>query len=148
MNKIIKSTILLFFLLFFSVISAQNPFNKGVNLTGWFGAANAKSIPFSNYSKKDLQNIKSLGCDVIRLPIELHHMTNGAPNYTIDPVFYNYLDQVIDWTEELKLNLIIDNHTLEDAKAKTVETPLVKIWPQLARRYKDRTASLFYEILN
>ncbi len=148
MNKIIKSILFLFFLFFFSVISAQNPFNKGVNLTGWFGAANAKSIPFSNYTKKDLQNIKSLGCDVIRLPIELHHMTNGAPNYTIDPIFYNYLDQVIDWTEELKLNLIIDNHTLEDAKAKSVEIPLIKIWPQMARHYKDRTTSLFYEILN
>ena len=148
MHKFLKSFIAILFLLFFLYAPAQNPFNKGVNLTNWFVASNAKSIPFSKYSKKDLQDIKSLGCDVIRLPIELHHMTNGAPNYTIDPVFYNYLDQVIDWTEELQLNLIIDNHTIEVAKSKTVETPLLKIWPQIARHYKERSTALYYEILN
>jgi endoglucanase len=131
-----------------TLVSAQNPFNKGVNLTGWFAATNARSIAFTKFTKKDFQNIKSLGCDVVRLPIELHHMTSGAPDYTVDPIFYNYLDQVIDWTEELQLNLIIDNHTLEDAKSKSVETPLLKIWPQMARHYKDRSTSVFYEILN
>ena len=144
----LKILFLLFLLISFSTVHAQNPFTKGVNLTGWFGAANAKSIPFTKFTKKDLQDIKSLGCDVIRLPIELHHMTNGAPDYTIDPIFYNYLDQVIDWTEELQINLIIDNHTIEVATSKTVETPLLKIWPQMVKHYKDRSTSIFYEILN
>jgi endoglucanase len=142
---------LLFTLFLFANLSnltAQNAFNKGVNLTGWFAAKDARSIPFNKFTKKDFQNIKSLGCDVVRLPIELHHMTSGAPDYTVDPIFYSYLDQVIDWTEELQLNLIIDNHTLEVAKSKTVETPLLKIWPQMARHYKDRSTSVFYEILN
>lgn len=139
-----------FLILFFSVLflSAQNPFSKGVNLTGWFGASSARSIPFTKFNKKDLQNIKSLGCDVIRLPITLHYMTDGAPNYEIDPLFYTYLDQVIDWTEELQLNLIIDNHTIDVATSKTVEAPLLKIWPQMARHYKDRSMLVFYEILN
>ena len=148
MYKGLKLILFGVFIINVSLLSAQNPFNKGVNITGWFGAGNAKSIPFTKYTKKDLQDIKSLGCDAIRLPIELHHMTNGAPNYTIDPIFYGYLDQVIDWTEELGLNLIIDNHTLEVAKSKTVETPLLKIWPQMAKHYKDRSTSIFYEILN
>lgn len=139
-----------FLIFFFSAffLSAQTPFTKGVNLTGWFGASSARSVPFTKFSKKDLQNIKSLGCDVVRLPITLHYMTNGAPNYVIDPLFFNYLDQVIDWTEELQLNLIIDNHTIEVATSKTVEAPLLKIWPQMARHYKNRSMSVFYEILN
>lgn len=144
-SKILLNLVLLFC---FFAVSAQNPFNKGVNLTGWFGASSARSVPFTRFTKKDLQDIKSLGCDVIRLPITLHYMTNGAPNYEIDPVFYNYLDQVIDWTEELQINLIIDNHTIEVAKSKTVEAPLLKIWPQMARHYKNRSTSIFYEILN
>jgi len=131
-----------------SSASAQNPFNKGVNLTGWFAASNARSIAFTKFTKQDFQDIKSMGCDVVRLPIELHSMTSGSPDYTVDPIFYNYLDQVIDWTEELQMNLIIDNHTIPDAKSKTVEIPLMKIWPQMARHYKDRTTSVFYEILN
>ncbi len=129
-------------------LRAQNAFSKGVNVTGWFGAGNAKSIPFNRFNKQDIQNIKSLGCDVIRLPIELHHFTSGAPDYVIDTLFFHYLDQVIDWTEELQMNLIIDNHTIEVATSKTVEVPLLKIWPQMAEHYKNRSTSVFYEILN
>ena len=148
MNTFLRIPTLIVFFFSFIIASAQNPFTKGVNLTGWFGANNAKSVPFTKFTKKDLQNIKSLGCDVIRLPITLHYMTNGAPNYQIDTLFYHYLDQVIDWTEELQINLIIDNHTIEVATSKTVEAPLLKIWPQMARHYKNRSTSIFYEILN
>jgi len=148
MKNYLRIPVFLIFVFSVFFLSAQSPFTKGVNLTGWFGASSAKSIPFTKFTKKDLQNIKSLGCDVIRLPITLHYMTNGAPNYEIDPLFYQYLDQVIDWTEELQLNLIIDNHTIEVATSKTVEAPLLKIWPQMARHYKDRSMLVFYEILN
>jgi endoglucanase len=126
----------------------QNVFNKGVNLTGWFSAGNVKSIPFGKYSKKDLENIKSLGCDVIRLPITLHYMTGGTPDYVIDTLFYYYLDQVISWTDELGLKLIIDNHTIDDANSKDVEIPLLKIWPQMANHYKEFSTNIIYEILN
>ena len=148
MKNYLRIPVFLIFVFSVFFLSAQNPFTKGVNITGWFGASNARSVPFTKFTKKDLQNIKSLGCDVVRLPITLHYMTNGAPDYTIDPLFYTYLDQVIDWTEELQLNLIIDNHTIDVATSKTVEAPLLKIWPQMARHYKDRSMLIFYEILN
>lgn len=148
MKKYQSLSLLLFFLLDVLFLSAQTPFTKGVNLTGWFQTGNTRSIPFTKFNKKDIENIKSLGCDVIRLPISLHYFTSGAPDYKVDTLFYQYLDQVIDWTEELQMNLIIDNHTIEVATSKTVETPLLKIWPQMARHYKDRSTAVFYEILN
>lgn len=145
---------LLLFLLVILVLSgsvqlnAQNPFNKGVNLTGWFQTGSTKSIPFSKYTKQDFQNIKSLGCDVIRLPISLHFMTNGAPDYTIDPLLFTFLDQVVDWAEEVEINLILDNHTIEGANSISVEAPVIRVWPQMAKHFKDRSDFLFYEILN
>lgn len=148
MKKLYIPSLIILFCLVFLPITGQKPFNKGVNLTGWFDAGNARSIPFNKYSKEDFVNIKSLGCDVIRLPMRLHVMTNGAPDYIVDPVFFMYLDQAIDWAEELQINLILDNHTIEDAKSKSVETPLLKIWPQIAERYKDRSDYIYYEILN
>jgi len=148
MNKYFRIPVLLFFIFNVFFLSAQTPFSKGVNLTGWFQTGNTRSIPFTKFGKKDIENIKSLGCDVIRLPITLHYFTSGAPDYKVDTLFYQYLDQVIDWTEELGMNLIIDNHTIEVAKSKTVETPLLKIWPQMAKHYKGRSMSVFYEILN
>ena len=127
---------------------AQNAFSKGVNLTGWFSGGSAHSIPFYRFSKKDLENIKSLGCDVVRLPINLHFMTSGEPDYTVDTLLYTYLDQVIDWTDELGLKLILDNHTIDGANNKNVEVPLMKIWPQMARHFKNKPTSVIYEILN
>jgi endoglucanase len=148
MHRFQKIFLCLIFVCSILRVSAEVPFHKGVNLTGWFSSNNSKSIPFNRFSKNDFQNIKSLGCDVVRLPITLHGMTSGAPDYVVDTLFYFYLDQVIDWAEELNMNLVIDNHTIPDATNKSVETPLLKIWPQMARHYKDRSTSVFYEILN
>lgn len=126
------------------------PFHKGVNLTGWLQAGGVRQIQFTKYTKQDFVNIKSLGCDVIRLPINLHYMTGGEPNYTVDPLFFYFLDQIVDWCEELELHLILDNHTF-DVTANTdvnVDKVLVPVWTQMAGHYKGRSTLLCYEILN
>ncbi len=126
------------------------PFHRGVNLTGWLQVGSARQIQFTKFTKQDLINIRSLGCDVIRLPINLHFMTDGEPNYTVDPLFFYFLDQIVDWCEELELHLILDNHTFDvDASTATdVDEVLVPVWSQMAEHYKDRSAYLYYEILN
>ena len=91
------------------------PFHRGVNLTSWLQAGGPRQIQFTKFTKQDLENIKSLGCDVIRLPMDLHAMTDGAPNYTVDPRFFSLLDQIVDWCEELELHLIFDNCAFGDA---------------------------------
>ncbi|MFB0525602.1 MAG: glycoside hydrolase family 5 protein [Phycisphaerae bacterium] len=127
------------------------PFKRGVNLTGWFQyVSSVQQIQFTKFTKQDLINIKSLGCDVIRLPIELHVMTNGAPDYTIDPLFYYFLDQIIDWAEELELHLILDNHSSDPAgnTRTNIGDILVPVWTQIAEHYKDRSTYIYYEVLN
>jgi endoglucanase len=139
-----------FFLLTPDSLHAQNTFTRGVNLTNWFQTSSAKEIQFSRYSRKDLVNIKSLGCDVIRLPINLHAMTSGSPDYIIDPVFFSFLDSAVNWAEDLHINLILDNHTF-DPNVNTdpgVGDILVKVWAQMATHYKDRSSLILYEILN
>jgi endoglucanase len=126
------------------------PFHRGVNLTSWFQASNAGLIQFSLYTKHDFEQIKSLGCDVIRLPINLHYMTGGAPDYIVEPLFFEFLDEVISWAEELKINLILDNHTF-DVTTNTdpdIGPVLVKVWTQIATRYKDASEFIYYEVLN
>ncbi|MBK7872753.1 MAG: cellulase family glycosylhydrolase [Saprospiraceae bacterium] len=135
---------------FLKLRSQEVPFHKGINLTNWFQAANARQIQFTKYTKKDFEQIKSLGCDVIRLPINLHFMTNGAPNYNIDPLFYTFLDQVIDWAEELNIHLILDNHTFDPAANTDPNVGIIleKVWKQVASYYKDRSNYIYYEVLN
>lgn len=150
MKKNNRILLLLSCILFVNITTAQTPFTKGVNLSGWFQTSNVKQIQFTKYTKKDFENIKSLGCDVIRLPINLHFMTNGAPDYKLDPLFLQFLDEVVDWAEELNLNLLLDNHTFDPAvnTDNNVGDILVKVWGQMADHYKNTSKHIFYEVLN
>lgn len=129
---------------------AEIKFSRGVNLTGWFQTSGSNQIQFSKYSKQDFQNIKSLGCDVIRLPINLFYMTSGSPSYTVDPLFYDFLDQAVSWAEDLQMYLIIDNHTTDDLASKNsnLQSVLTNVWTQVATHYKDRSNYILYEMLN
>ena len=131
-------------------LQAQAPFSRGVNLTGWFQTTAPQQIQFKKYTKKDFENIKSLGCDVIRLPINMFYMTNGKPDYTVDTLFYDFLDQAVTWAEELNMYLIIDNHSTDDIASKNqdLENVLSRVWLQMAEHYKSRSTYIIYEIMN
>ena len=126
------------------------PFSKGVNLTNWFQANSPGSIDFSKYTYEDFSDIKSLGIDVIRLPINLHSMTLGDPDQTLDPLFLFFLDQVITWAEELDLYLILDNHTFDPSNATDPQIGdiLNPVWLQMAQHFNGRSKKILYEILN
>ena len=126
------------------------PFSRGVNLTNWFQAASPQQIQVSKYTLEDFQQIQSLGCDAIRLPINLHAMTNGAPNYRLDPLFLEFLDQAANWAETLGIYLILDNHTFDPAVGTdpNIGGVLEAVWTQMAEHYKDRSEFIIYEVLN
>jgi endoglucanase len=131
-------------------IAQQVPFSKGVNITGWFQADRAKQIQFTEYTKKDFEELKSLGVDVVRLPINLHSMTSGGPEYNLQPLFLFFLDQVADWAEELQISLILDNHTF-DVTVSTdtaIGQVLIPVWTHMAEHFKNRSKYIFYEVLN
>ncbi len=148
-----KKLLSIFLITFVTVSYSQTtvvPFSRGVNLTNWFQESNAKQIQFSKYTKKDFENIKLLGCDVIRLPINLHGMTSGSPNYTVDPLLFEFLDQAVDWAEELNLHILIDNHSFDPAvsTSPSVLSILIPVWKQVAEHMKHRSNLVYYEILN
>jgi endoglucanase len=95
----------------FSQAGAQTTFSRGVNLTGWFQVSNAQDIQFTLFTEKDIEEIKSLGCDVIRLPIDLRDMTDGAPEFKIDTLLFNFLDSAVTWCEKHEIYVILDNHS-------------------------------------
>lgn len=134
-----------------ATVFCQNaPFTKGVNLTNWFQVGNAKQIQFTKYTKQDFENIQGLGCDVIRLPINLHFMTDGAPAYVLDPLFLSFLNEAVNWAEELGMHLILDNHTFDpaDDTDPNIGEVLEKVWIQMATHFKDRSELIYYEVLN
>lgn len=126
------------------------PFRHGINLTLWFEANSPGQIQFTRFTRKDFENIKSLGVDVIRLPINLHYMTSGAPDYILDPMFLDFLDQAINWAEDLGIYIILDNHTFNSSVPTDshVDQVLLKVWPQMAAHFKNRSDYVLYEVLN
>jgi endoglucanase len=145
-----KIVLILLLVAVHQLINAQNLFSKGVNLTGWFQTSSPRQLQFAKFTRQDFINIKSLGCDVIRLPINLHFMTNGSPDYVLDPIFLNFLDSAVTWAENLQIYLILDNHTFDPSvdTDPSVEGTLIKVWQQMAGHYKDRSGYILYEILN
>ena len=130
--------------------SAEIPFSRGVNLTNWLQASSAQNVHFAKFGRTDFEQIQQLGCDVVRLPINLHAMTSGPPSYRIDPLLYDFLDQIADWADELGLHLILDNHTFDPAVSTSpdIGDVLVPVWTQLAAHFAAHPAQLYYEILN
>ena len=128
----------------------EAPFTRGVNLSGWFQAGTAQQIHFARYTKTDFEQIQSLGCDVIRLPINLHGMTQGAPDYRLEPLFLMFLDSAVTWAEEVGIHLILDNHSFDPSvnTDPAIEDVLTKTWEQLATRYQSRSDLILFEILN
>lgn len=126
------------------------PFSRGVNLTEWFQTRSPRSIQLTRYTIEDFRDIKSLGADVIRLPINLHAMTSGEPDYTLDPLFLEFLDRAVDLAEETGLHIILDDHTFDpiEPTPKDIESILLKVWPQMAAHFKGRSDLVLYEVLN
>ncbi len=147
MRKLI--VILLIFPLSLSVLS-QAPFSRGVNLTNWFQVSNPGQIQFTKYTYKDFENIKSLGCDVVRLPVNMHSMTTGEPAYLLDKVYLSFLDSAVKWCEQLELYIMIDNHSFDPSVSTTadIEGILTRVWIQTADYFRDRSSYILYEILN
>ncbi|GHU51853.1 hypothetical protein FACS189496_0980 [Bacilli bacterium] len=127
-------------------------FTRGVNLTEWFQYVNsAHAITFGKFSKQDFENMKTLGVSIIRLPIEFTRMTGTAPDYRIDPLLFEFLDQAIDWAEAYKIYIILDNHSSDGssgATANDIDTFLIPLWIQVAEHYKNRSKYVLYEIMN
>jgi endoglucanase len=131
-------------------VDSPLPFSSGVNFSTWFEAPSARSIPVTRYAEQDFRDVKSIGVDVIRLPIHFFNMAGSAPGYTLDPLFLGFLDQAVDWAEKYEIYIILDNHSW-DPVAPTdpeVDKILIPIWTQIAQRYKDRSGFVLYEIQN
>ncbi|MBE9467514.1 MAG: cellulase family glycosylhydrolase [Bacteroidetes bacterium] len=142
--------ILVFIILSATSIIAQNtPFSKGVGFAQAFEANSPTDIHFNYYTRQDFINVKKLGINQVRLPINMANMFVDEINYQLDPLFLYLLDQYVDIAEEEGINLIITNMSGFDYNNDTsVRDKFINIWTQIAQHYKDRPSNIFYELAN
>jgi endoglucanase len=125
------------------------PFSRGVTFSHWFEAPNVQGIQTNRFIEKDFADVKKLGVEVIRLPVNLNCMTSGAPDYIIDPFLLKLLDEAVDLAEKYQLYIILDNHPLRQPVTDyNIDKVLIPVWTQMAGHFKDRSEYVLYEILN
>jgi endoglucanase len=94
--------------------------------------------------------IKAAGFQTVRVPVKWSaHAAREAP-YTIEPAFFERIDWVLDQAEANRLNVVLNCHHYSemDAEPDRNLARLVGLWKQIASRYKDRPASVVFELLN
>jgi endoglucanase len=94
--------------------------------------------------------IRDAGFDTVRVPIRWSSHAQTTPPYTIDETFFTRVDWVIANAFEQDLNVVINMHhydeIFEDPDGHTER--FLEMWKQIATRYKDEPATLYFEPLN
>jgi endoglucanase len=117
---------------------AYFPVNRCINVGGALEAP--REGDWFNYKirERDLQTISQAGFDTVRIPIKWSaHALPNAP-YTIDPAFFARIDEVITWSLQSGLNVIINVHHYDElyADPNRHEPRFDALWAQIAARYR------------
>ena len=104
-----------------------------------------------------IQQIKAQGFNSIRIPITWDAGNNRlgpAPDYTIDPAFLDRVQQVVDWSLDAGLYVMINVHhdsywvRSMPANHDAVLAKFNAIWSQVAPRFRDYSNKLMFESIN
>jgi hypothetical protein len=110
---------------------------------GSWGNGPLKEYYFDDY--------KNAGFTCIRIPITWDgHVSKTAP-YAINATWLNRVEQVIDWGLKRKLIIIINAHHegwIKTAYTDANKTRFDSIWSQIASRFKNKSDSLLFEMIN
>ena len=94
--------------------------------------------------------IKEAGFDCVRLPVRFSDYAKDNKDYLLDESFMKKIDYYIDYALSKKLVIILDfHHFIEIMKfPNEYKECYLKIWVQVAERYKDYPQELMFELLN
>lgn len=133
---------------------------RGINIGNSLDAPTETAWGNPLIQERYFSDLKKAGFDAVRIPVTWATHVSWTPPYTIDSTFFNRVDTVIDWALSNHLFVIVDAHHetwLKTALADTAknvphaDTCIARfdsIWSQIATRFKDKSDSLIFEILN
>lgn len=138
-------------------------FQKGVNLGGWLSQADETTVQHYEtfITEKDIADIKALGCDHVRLPVD-YTLIETADGEMIE-AGYAYIDKAVSWCKAHGLNILIDMHNTYgytfdpldkeiDREAFFFEPSLQErfytMWDRISKRYAKDADFTAFELLN
>lgn len=130
---------------------AVSKMERGINLgntleppdeAGWNNPA-VEEYYFDDYA--------AAGFKTVRIPVSWYGHTNESEPYSIDLDWMNRVEEIVDWGLSRKLIIVLNAHHEEWLKEQPSKSNLERfdsIWSQIAYRFKDKSDSLIFEILN
>ena len=113
---------------------------------------------------RDFESIRSLGFNVVRLPIDYRLLQSDEPPYALKPEAFRWIDRAVELAEGAGIYIILDLHsapggqstdqcTGEAGQNKLWGSPVnqqrtVDLWRAIAARYHDRSNVAAYDLLN
>jgi endoglucanase len=141
-----------------SKFSADFKIFKGTNIAHWLSQSDARGEARLNFfTEKDIELIKSLGFDHIRLPIDEEQMWDeqGARYDTA----FTLMTNCLDWCQKHDLKVIVDLHILRSHHFNAEVKPLwtdpkeqdkfINLWVDLsAELNRYPVGNVAYELMN
>jgi endoglucanase len=122
---------------------------RGVNLGNGLEAPSEGAWGYK-IEDEHLRLIKEAGFDSVRIPIRWSARAADQPPYEIDSKFFERVDHILDEAARHGLVAIINVHHYDELyRDPDTHLPrLLAIWRQVADRYRDRPATVLFELLN
>ncbi|KRF41893.1 cellulase family glycosylhydrolase [Paenibacillus sp. Soil787] len=102
-----------------------------------------------------IQQIAAQGFKSIRIPVTWVQHTGPAPSYTVDPAWMSRVQQIIDWSLNAGLYVMINVHhdswqwvNNMDTNHDQVVAEYSAIWTQIANNFKNYSNKLMFESIN
>lgn len=113
-------------------------------------------------TEADIRDLAGWGANLVRANFAFRPLMSKKPPYAFDEEAFAYLDQLLDWCAKYKIGVVIDPHTSPGLAMNTTTQPndefwkdfswhdhLIRLWGEIARRYKGRGAVIEgYDLLN
>jgi hypothetical protein len=117
------------------------------------------------FAEEDVAFIRSLGANVVRLPLNYRHFEADLQPFTYLETGFERLDRALGWCEKHGLYTILDMHAAPGWqnpdwhadnstgtgllwKQRIFQDRYVALWTEIARRYAGRNAVAGYDLLN
>lgn len=101
-------------------------------------------------TERHFEMAKAAGMDHVRLPVRFSAHAGETSPFTVDSAFFARVDWALDQAQARGLSVVLDlhhyNELMKDPAAH--RDRFLGIWAQIAERYRDRPASLLFELVN
>lgn len=105
-------------------------------------------------TQNTIQQIAAQGFKSIRIPVTWFQHCGPAPTYTVDPAWMNRVQQIVDWSLQSGMKVMLNMHhdSAPLASFSTNHDALLAqytaVWTQVATRFKDYPSDLMLEAIN